>query len=276
MDPGGAKISAMHSQTISPLLELHPDAEAFIEPSRIIEPRDVPTACVLTWFGDAALRWIGRVGGSVVVENPWEDGQHPLYEVTHRGQRLAVMPMAVGAPMAAALLEEVIAFGCRSFVACGGAGALRRELTLGHLMLVTSAVRDEGTSHHYLTPARTLDADAAALRAWRTVLEASGAPFVEGRTWTTDAPYRETASRIAARTDEGCLMVEMEAAAIAAVAQFRGRSLAQVLYAGDDLSGEIWDRRGWNDRHEVRDRLLQLAADAALALDAEAGYTSAE
>lgn len=260
----------MPSRPVIPLVEFYPDRTAFIEPGHVIKRRDVPSACVLTWFRDAALRWIDRAGGRLVVEHSWEDGPHPLYEVEHRGQRLAVMPMPVGASMAAALLEELIAFGCRSFIACGGAGALRRDLTLGHLVLVTSALRDEGTTHHYLPPGRTVDADPAALLALRSTLSAHGVPFVEGCTWTTDAPYRETPGRIAARRDEGCITVEMEAAAVAAVAQFRGRPLGQVLYSGDDLSGETWDHRRWQDEHEVRDNLLQLAADAALTLDSEA------
>ena len=253
-----------------PLLKLHPDRTALIEPSKVIDPEDVPSACVLTWFSDAAHRWIDAAGGRIVVDRVWEDGRHPLYELEHRGERLAVMPMSVGASMAAALLEELIAFGCRSFIACGGAGVLRRDLTLGHLVLVTSALRDEGTSHHYLPPARIVDADPIGLQALRSTLSVHGLPFVEGRTWTTDAPYRETPSRIAARSEEGCITVEMEAAAIAAVAQFRGLPLAQVLYGGDDLTGEIWEHRSWNDQHEVRDNLLQLAADAAIALDAQA------
>ena len=91
-------------------------------------------------------------------------------------------------------------------------------------------------------------------------------PFIAGRTWTTDAPYRETPGKIAARRQEGCLTVEMEAAALAAVASFRGVPLAQVLYGGDDLSGQSWDHRSWQSQAEVRDNLLDLAATAALRL----------
>lgn len=85
-----------------------------------------------------------------------------------------------------------------------------------------------------------------------------------GKTWTTDAPYRETQSMIDARRAEGCLTVEMEAASLIAVAQFRKVLLGQILYAGDDLSGENWDKRGWQSRQEVRENLFWLAADACL------------
>lgn len=165
-----------------PLAESCPERTALIEPAQIIQRLDVPIACVLTWFSDAAERWIDSAGGTLVVENRWEDGPHPLYELNHSGQRLGIMPMPVGAPMAAGVLEELIAFGCRSFIACGGAGALRQDLTVGHLVLVTSALRDEGTSHHYLVPGRTVDVHPGALQALRSTLAGHGVPLVEGRT----------------------------------------------------------------------------------------------
>ena len=172
----------------------------------------------------------------------------------------------VGAPLAAGLLEEVIVFGCRSFVVCGGAGVLRPDLAVGHLVVLTSALRDEGTSHHYLPPGRVVDLDHDAAQVLAGTLADHGVPYVEGRTWTTDAPYRETAHRIAARRGEACIVVDMEAAALAAVARFRGVRLGQVVYGGDDLSGETWDHRSWQSRAEIRDNLLSLAGSAALRL----------
>lgn len=90
-------------------------------------------------------------------------------------------------------------------------------------------------------------------------------PYTLGKTWTTDAFYRETPAKVARRRAEGCLIVEMGAAALFAVAQFRGVTLAQVLYAGGDSSGATWDDRAW-ERHEVRERLFWLAAEACLTL----------
>ena len=249
-----------------PLSE-HDDApRAFIEPSEHIARRDVPEACVITFFGDVADRLVERRGARVLVENRWEDGPHPLLEVEHEGQRLAVLRSGVGAPLAGALLEEVIAVGCRYFIVCGGAGALHKDLTLGHFMVVSSALRDEGTSFHYLPPGRQVDADLEARRTLEAVLTTRRVPYVSGLTWTTDAPYRETPNKIAARRDEGCLTVEMEAAALAAIARFRGVPLAQVVYCGDDLSGSSWDHRSWQNLSDVREDLFDITATAALAL----------
>ncbi|GAB3624966.1 nucleoside phosphorylase [Mariniluteicoccus endophyticus] len=257
---------------ISPLLDFDENRAAFIVPSDVRTQMDVPRACVLTWFHDAVARVVDRLGGRQVVENRWEDGPHPLYEVQVGGQRVGLVPMPVTGPASGSLVEEMIAFGCRSFVACGGAGSLRKDLTVGHLILTTSALRDEGLSHHYLPPGRIVDADADAVSALRDVLSEHGIAFVEGRTWTTDAFFRETPDKIARRRDEGCISVEMEAASIAAVARFRGRPLAQLLYAGDDLSGEDWDQRNWRNQHEVRDNMLELAIGAALRIDEQAAH----
>lgn len=251
---------------VLPLSEHDATVPAFIEPSEQIGRRDVPEACVVTFFGDVVDRLVEHRGARVLVENRWEDGPHPLLEIEHEGQRLAVLRSGVGAPLAGALLEEVIAAGCRSFVACGGAGSLHADLTLGHVVVVSAALRDEGTSFHYLPPSRRVEADADARRVLEAVLAERGVPFVSGPTWTTDAPYRETPGKVAARRDEGCLTVEMEAAALIAVARFRGVRLAQVVYCGDDLSGSTWDHRSWQSRADVREDLFDLSATAALAL----------
>ncbi|HSD83870.1 MAG TPA: purine-nucleoside phosphorylase, partial [Anaerolineae bacterium] len=99
-----------------------------------------------------------------------------------------------------------------------------------------------------------------------TTLEQHGLPYRVGKTWTTDAPYRETPTKITARQGEGCSVVEMEAASLLAVAQFRDVRLGQILYGGDDLSGSEWDNRRWQSRREVRENLFWLAAEACLAL----------
>ena len=87
------------------------------------------------------------------------------------------------------------------------------------------------------------------------------------KTWTTDAIYRETRAKTELRRSEGCLTVEMEAAAFFAVAQFRGVPFGQILYGGDNLDAEEWDRRDWMSRASVRERLVYLAAEACLEIE---------
>lgn len=249
-----------------PILEFDPAPEAFIEPSKIIRARDLPEHCVITFFKEVVDKVLAEHGARVAVENKWEDGPHYIYEISYHGQRLAFFHPGVGAPISAGLLEEAIAFGCRKFIACGGCGVLGKDMAVGHLVVVSGAVRDEGVSYHYLPPAREVMANADAINALVKTLRDDGVPYQLGKTWTTDAPYRETANKIARRREEGCLTVEMESAALIAVAQFRNAIFGQILYGGDDLSGAEWDSRQWTSRKDVRERLFWLCADACLRL----------
>lgn len=249
-----------------PILEFDPAREAVIEPGRIIKPVGAPEHCVICFFQDVINEIVADRGAQCIAMQSSEMSKHPLYEITLEGQRLAFFHPGVGAPLAAGLLEEVIARGCRKFIACGGAGVLDREITVGHLVVPTTAVRDEGTSYHYLPPGREVAASPVGVAAIEKVLADRDVPYVKGKTWTTDALYRETTAKVQRRKEEGCLTVEMEAAAFFAVAQFRGVPFAQILYGGDDVSGAQWDSRGWISRTEVRKNLFWLAAEACLQL----------
>lgn len=209
---------------------------------------------------------IAEHDAKIVVENKWEDGPHCVYEISHQGKRLAFFHPGVGAPISAGLLEEAIAFGCRKFIACGGCGVLEKDIAVGHIIVVSGAVRDEGVSYHYLPPGREVTANPLGIDALVSALESRGVPYRIGKTWTTDAPYRETQNKIISRRGEGCLTVEMESAALIAVSQFRNVTFGQVLYGGDDLSGTQWDHRSWQSRKEIRENLFWLCADACITL----------
>ncbi len=249
-----------------PILEFDPASEALIEPSKVNRARDLPERCVICFFRDVVDQVAAEHQARIVVKNQWEDGPHHIYEISHHSQRLAFFQPGVGAPIAAGLLEEAIAFGCRKFIVGGGCGVLEKEIAVGHLIVVSGAVRDEGVSYHYLPPGREVTADLAGVQALTKTLDERGVPYRVGKTWTTDAPYRETSAKIARRREEGCLAVEMESAALIAVAQFRHVVLGQALYGGDDLSGAEWDAREWRSRTEIRRSLFWLCADACLSL----------
>jgi uridine phosphorylase len=249
-----------------PILEFDPAPEAVIEPRRHIAAIDAPEQCVICFFMEVIEQVVKEHNGRVIKEARWEDGMHYLYEIDIDGKRLAVMNPGVGGPIAAGLLEWAIALGCRTFIACGGAGVLDRAITVGHLVVPTSAVRDEGTSYHYLPPGREVAASERGVAAIEATLQAHHVPYLLGKTWTTDAPYRETTGKVQLRKAEGCLTVDMEAASFFAVAQFRGVTLAQILYGGDDVSSEQWDNRDWV-KHSVRTQLFHLAAEACLRIE---------
>jgi uridine phosphorylase len=249
-----------------PLLEYDPSPHALIEPSRVLSPIDIPPHCVLCYFQDVIEALRARGALRVVYTLGSEMGPNPVYALEIDGRPLTLMHPGVGAPLAGAFTDELIALGCRAFVACGGAGVLDRSLVVGHVVVPDSAVRDEGTSYHYLPPSREVSPSPEALAAIVSTLQRHHVPYVIGKTWTTDGFYRETRARVMRRRDEGCLTVEMEAAAFFAVARFRGVIAGQILYGGDDVSGEEWDNRDWRDRRPIRERLLELAAEACLSI----------
>ena len=249
-----------------PILEFDSNPEAIIEPSDLIQPMDIPEHCVICFFAEVIKGLLETHNVKVVDHIITEVGQHPLYEMTYDGKRLMFFHPGVGAPLAVGLFEEVIARGCRKFIACGGCGVLDKEIAVGHLLLPAAAIRDEGTSYHYLPPSRDVQVSSHALAAIKTVLDRHGVDYLVTKTWTTDAFYRETVDKTAAYLKEGCLAVEMEAAAFFAVAQFRGVDFGQILYGGDAVISSGWDGRTWNSRAEIRRDLFWLAAESAFEL----------
>lgn len=248
-----------------PILEFDPAREAVIEPSRHAASIDAPPHAVLCFFQDVISRLVQQHGATVVTRLHTENGVHPVYEMQTEGKRLLVLHPGVGAPLAAGLLEELIALGCTAFIACGGAGVLDSGIAAGHIVVPDRAVRDEGTSYHYLAPSREVEASPGGVAAIEAVLQRHKHDYIVAKTWTTDAFFRETPGKVRRRREEGCLVVEMEAAAFFAVAQFRGVRFAQLLYGGDDVSSAEWDARGWTT-HAIRDTLFWLAAEACLSL----------
>jgi uridine phosphorylase len=249
-----------------PILEFDPDKNAIIEPQKYLQKIDIADHCVLCFFQDVVneLKEAGKLRLMYTLKS--EMGPRPVYEMDVDGQRLALCHPGVGAPLAAGFLEELIALGCTKFVACGGCGVLDSEIAVGHVIVPNTAVRDEGTSYHYLPPSREVSASETAVAAIQATLTQHHIPYRVGKTWTTDGLYRETQTKMARRKAEGCLVVEMEAAAFFAVAQFRDVTFGQLLYGGDDLTGDEWDHRDWHEQFSTRDRLFWLAAEAVLTL----------
>lgn len=224
---------------------------------------DMPKVAVLCFFNELLEQLSVEGGLTVKYVLRSEIGRNPVYEYQTDEGPVAVVHPGVGAPLAAAIVEEMVAIGVRTFVAVGGAGALVDELALGHVMVVASALRDEGTSFHYAPPSRIIDADPLGVRVLEDLLAERSVPYFVGRTWTTDGLFREARSRVQRRIDENCSMVDMESSAFIAVARYRELRFAQLLYAGDSLAGEQWDSRGWVSARSVREDLFHLSAVAA-------------
>lgn len=249
-----------------PLVEFDPQRHALITP-RAPHGQGLPPAAVLCFFPEVLARLAESGRGLPVSRFSRQSGGGPILQVETPQGPVAVLHPGVGAPLAALHLEVLIAGGVRAVVACGGAGAVRPGLVLGHVVVPTGAIRDEGTSFHYLPPARQVDTDPVVAAHLVRVLQHHGIPYTSGLTWTTDAPYRETPDRIRRRREEGCVTVEMETAALAAVCSFREVAFGQFLYAADDVSGQEWDHRRWTGA-QVREHLVELSIEAVSTLPA--------
>ena len=226
----------------------------------------MPASCVLCFFQDVIDHLNSQGLLKEITSLRSEMGRHPVYRFVTSGGEVALAHPGVGAPLAAGMMEETIALGARQFIACGGAGVLDSALVVGGLLVPTVAVRDEGTSYHYLPASREVTLQPGPIAVIEAELRERQVPYRLVKTWTTDAFYRETPARIATRKAEGCASVEMETAALCAVAQFRGVKFGQLLYSGDDLSGADWDGRDWHGQWSIREKLTLLAAKIALKL----------
>jgi uridine phosphorylase len=236
---------------------------AIIEPAKIkTHEIRIPSRAVLCFFGDVLAQFEHQEGVTILHYLKSEIGKHAIYVVGKGRNRVSVFNPGIGASMAAAGMEQIIALGAKRIIACGGSGVLDRDLFPGAVVIPTGAIRDEGTSYHYQPRSRINRPHGDGVKAIKLACARHKTPFVTGLTWTTDAIFREAPRKIRSRRKEGCLTVEMETAALFAVARFRKVRFAQVFYAGDDVSGKHWDRRAWKGEPSVREKLLMLAIDS--------------
>lgn len=245
-----------------PICEFDTAKKPIIHPADFLV-KSLPEKCVITFFRKELEQFVAQNNLPVIGCLNSEVLDIPIYEYVYGTDKLCITMAFCGAPGAAVTLEELHAMGCEKFIICGGAGALTKDSKVGEIIVPVSAVRDEGTSYHYLEPSREVECHKDTVEIVVSCLKQMGIPFTTGKTWTSDAIYRETPDMIALRQDEGYITVEMEAAAFFAVSKYYNLPLAQLLYAGDDVSGEAWDSRNWNMQKNIRYDLLILAIEIA-------------
>jgi len=193
-------------------------------------------------------------------------GLNPVYEVEYQGQKFALFQSRVGEPSCVAEYEDLMAIGSKQLILLGNCGVLDRSIEDCGIIIPTLALRDEGTSYHYMRPSDTIEVNKRYREEFREVLRKSGYPFVEGTTWTTDAPYRETPEKVRRRKAQGAICVEMECAGMQAVCDFRGTGFFQFFYAGDNLDHSEWEPRSvsGSSRLDDKTKIMFLAFELGL------------
>ena len=194
----------------------------------------VPDVCVLDPDGDLVRH--AKTDG-IAHRNPHWPGYHTtLYEAPIGGQKVGLIGCAVGASFAVLVAEQLFASGCRLLISMTSSGQIVAKGDPPYFVLIEKALRDEGTSHHYQPPSDYAHLNPALSKALREAFKEMSVPVHRGATWTTDAPFRETEAAIAAAREKGVLAVEMEAAALYAFAEARGRAVVCFAHVTNQMA----------------------------------------
>lgn len=199
-----------------------------------IEGTRVPAVCVLDPDGDL-VRQLER-NGRTRLDRGWPCYHTDLHRVRDGELELGIVGRAVGAPFAVLVAEQLFVSGCELLISMTSAGQLVELARPPYFVLIDKALRDEGTSYHYLPPAEFSVVNTELLDAMSGAFAGLHTPVKQGGTWTTDAPFRETDKAIVAMKAKGLLAVEMEAAALYAFAEAQRKAVLYFAHVTNQMA----------------------------------------
>jgi uridine phosphorylase len=168
----------------------------------------------------------------------YRDGENLSFDIKKiKGKKVVFAKSEIGGPSSGTLLEEIIGLGVKKVIFIGCAGTLL-DLPIGSIMIPTKAIRDEGTSYHYINPSKYSHPSKRQFDKIKKICKANMIPHKAGITWTTDAPYRETFKKINKYKKESTISVEMEAASLFAIAKYRKIEIVGIFWVSDQLLNE--------------------------------------
>ncbi|EPI41674.1 phosphorylase family protein [Gardnerella vaginalis JCP8522] len=261
-----------------PILEYDSDKSAVLMPNHDNISVQLPSKAVFAFLGDEIDQYALSRKATIVANFESATKVYPIYvleekvekkvrentgsEVEEETQKICLVQAPVGAPAAVQILDWLISYGVSEVVSAGSCGSLV-DYAENVFLVPYKALRDEGTSYHYLPPSRYVDVSERSRRAILQTLQAHNLPYHEVKTWTTDGFFRETKTKVANRKQEGCAVVEMECSALAACAQMRGIVWGEILYTADTLHDvENYDERNWGG--DSKAYALELCIEAVL------------
>ncbi len=226
---------------------------------RQLKAVDVPSVCIMDPDGDLVRNL--RLAGRTKRFDDWPCYHTELDRFSLAGQEVGIVGRVVGSSFAVLVAEELFASGCRLLVSLTSAGQIVPSEPPPYFVIIDRALRDEGTSYHYAPPAEFADADARIVETASKALAAHRPRCVVGSSWTTDAPFRETAEAIKAARDKGILAVEMEAAALYAFANAAGVRVLCLAHVTNTMgqSGDDFEKgaaEGTEDALAVLDKIV--------------------
>ena len=204
-----------------------------------------------------------------IAKNNNGNGKLPVYKFEYKGHSLALFMSRIGAPACIVQYEELFAMGLEKVVVFGTCGVLDSKIDDLAIIIPNAAIRDEGTSYHYMKASDEVKTNPKYVDEFIKLLDEHKYSYTIGKTWTTDAPYRETRSKVLKRKEQGCVCVDMECSAIFALAEFRNKEVFQFFYAADNLDSAKWDQRslGNEDLLSDKEKIGLLAIEFATVID---------
>jgi uridine phosphorylase len=224
---------------------------------------DVPPVCILDPDGDIVRRL--RQTGTAQIFESWPCYHTQLDTFALAGQTVGIVGCAVGAPFAVLIAEELFACGCKLLLSLTSAGQITPAGPTPYFVIIDRALRDEGTSYHYAPPSEYAEADPSLVALAAAALTRQGRHFAVGSSWTTDAPFRETAESIDAARRKGVLAVEMEAAALYTFARKAGAKVLCLAHVTNTMGQSEQDfEKGESGGTEEALRILEaVVADSS-------------
>ncbi len=198
----------------------------------------VPEICVLDPDGDLAIYLTEKVGA--VKNRCWACYHSTMYEFELDGTTIGIIPNIVGSSYAVLVAEQLFSSGCELLISITSAGIIG-STNSKRFALITEAVRDEGTSYHYLPPDRPSVIQGTLLDKLSALTKSAECPWFMAKSWTTDAPYRETRQAIESMKDAGVCCVEMECAALYAYATARDKNIICFAHLTNTMAQEVGD-----------------------------------
>lgn len=249
------------------LEEFDPTPSAVINPEMVKQKLDYFPSVTISCFSEKLFnKTLSLFDARQIAQVRCATGSKTVYEVDYGGETFALFQSYVGEPACVGQYEDLMALGSRCLILFGNCGVLTKEIEDCGIIIPTKAIRDEGCSYHYAPASDMIDVNTQYADLFRDVLREKHYPWVEGITWTTDAPYRETREKVNRRREQGAICVEMECAGMQALCNFRKTDFFQFFYAGDNLDHSTWDPRSLSGSVRLDDkaRIALLAFELGL------------
>lgn len=234
--------------------------------------KNAPKTCIAFFSKSVMKIFIERYNLEIIdsdIENA--TAKFPVYKVNINDVELAITHLPVGAPACVSNAEELIALGIKNILAVGCCGCLDKDMEEYSIIIPTSAIRDEGTSYHYAPASDETFLDDKMIKVIENVMKRNRIHYRKGKTWTTDAIFRETRKKVNDRISRGAITVDMECSAMNVLCQFRDVNFGQIFYAADMLANEEYDPRnimesGTTD-NDNKTKIINLALECGIEIN---------